>query len=208
MDKEANNLKILIVDDDPLVCQSLQVLLSREKDMEVIETVNNGAEAIGYCQHTIPDVVLMDIRMPVMDGTQATRQIKQDWPQIRVMMLTTFQDEQSIRLAILAGAEGYLIKSTEVSGMAQQLRTLVAGTSVLDGEVLKRLMQPEKEEIQQLTPREKDIAELVVQGLSNREIAEQLFISEGTVRNNLSIILEKLQLRDRTQLAIYYWRRI
>ncbi|SCY91378.1 response regulator transcription factor [Alkaliphilus peptidifermentans] len=201
-------MKILIVDDDPLVCQSLQVLLSREKDMEVIETVNNGAEAIGYCQHTIPDVVLMDIRMPVMDGTQATRQIKQDWPQIRVMMLTTFQDEQSIRLAILAGAEGYLIKSTEVSGMAQQLRTLVAGTSVLDGEVLKRLMQPEKEEIQQLTPREKDIAELVVQGLSNREIAEQLFISEGTVRNNLSIILEKLQLRDRTQLAIYYWRRI
>lgn len=203
----AKYMKILIVDDDQLVCQSLQVLLSREEDMEVIGTANNGAEAITSCQQTLPDVVLMDIRMPVMDGIQATRQIKKDWPQIRVMMLTTFQDEQSIRLAISAGAEGYLIKSTEVSSMAQQLRTLVSGASVLDADVLKSLTQPKREGFQELTPREKDIVELVVEGLSNREIAEQLFITEGTVRNNLSIILEKLQVRDRTQLAIYYWRR-
>lgn len=200
-------MKILIVDDDPLVCQSLQVLLSREEDMEVIGTANNGDEAIACCRDTLPNVILMDIRMPVMDGIQATRQIKKEWPQIQVMMLTTFQDEQNIRLAILAGAEGYLIKSTEVSSMAHQLRTLVSGTSVLDADVLKRLMQPEREGFEQLTPREKDIVELVVQGLSNREIAEQLLITEGTVRNTLSIILEKLQVRDRTQLAVYYWRR-
>jgi len=200
-------MKILIVDDDPLVCQSLQVLLSCEEDMEVISVANNGAEAINFCQHTLPDVILMDIQMPVMNGIQATRQIKQDWPMVHIMMLTTFQDEKSIRLAILAGAEGYLIKSTEVSSMAQELRVLVSGSTVLDSSVLKRLTNPEREGLEQLTPREKDIVELIAQGLSNREISEQLFISEGTVRNTLSIILEKLQVRDRTQLAIYYWRK-
>lgn len=200
-------MKILIVDDDPLVCQSLDVLLSREKDMQVIGTASDGAKAINFCRQTLPDMVLMDIRMPGMDGISATRQIKQEWPEVRVMMLTTFRDEQNIRLALLAGAEGYLIKSSEVSGMAHQLRALFAGTSVLDAELLKNLMNPEKEGLTQLTPRERDIAELVGAGLSNREIAGQLFISEGTVRNTLSVILEKLQMRDRTQLAIYFCRR-
>lgn len=200
-------MKILIVDDDPLVCRSLQVLLSREADMEVLAAVNDGAEAIGACHKALPDVILMDIRMPVMDGIQAARQIKQTWPQVRIMMLTTFQDEQNIRLALLAGAEGYLIKSAGAANMAQQLRTVVSGTSVLNGEVLKSLMQPEREELRQLTGREREILELVVQGLSNREIAEQLFLNEGTIRNALSVILEKLELRDRTQLAIYYWRK-
>lgn len=199
-------MRILIVDDDPLVCKSLHVLLSREKDMEVIGTAINGSEAITSCHKQLPDVILMDIRMPVMDGIQATRQIKAQWPQVRIMMLTTFQDEQNIRLAILAGAEGYLIKSTEVASMAQQLRALVSGTSVLGADVLRKLLEPEREELQQLTPRENEVAELVVQGLSNKEIAEQLFIGEGTVRNTLSIILDKLQLRDRTQLTVYYWR--
>lgn len=201
-------MKILIVDDDPLVCQSLQVLLSREEDIEVVGTANNGAEAIAFCQKVLPDVILMDIRMPVMDGIRATRQIKEAWPHIRVMMLTTFQDEKNIRLSILSGAEGYLIKSTAVTNMAQQLRAIVSGTSVLDTDVLKSLTKPEREELQQLTAREMNILELVVQGLSNREISEQLFLNEGTVRNSLSIILEKLQLRDRTQLAIYYWRKL
>lgn len=200
-------MKIMIVDDDSLVCQSLKVLLSREKDMDVIATAHNGAEAITACHEALPDVILMDIQMPVMNGIQATRQIKKEWPQVHVMMLTTFQDEQNIRLAILAGAMGYLIKSTEVSNMAKQLRTLVSGSTVLDADVLKKLTEPEKEGFEKLTPREKDIVELVAQGLSNREIAEQLFITEGTVRNNLSIILEKLQVRDRTQIAIYYWRK-
>jgi DNA-binding NarL/FixJ family response regulator len=122
-------------------------------------------------------------------------------------MLTTFKDEQNIRLAILAGAEGYLLKSQEVSAMAQQLRGLTAGASVVASDVLKQLVEPKKEALELLTTREQEIAELVAEGLSNREIAQQLFISEGTVRNTLSIILDKLQLRDRTQLAIYYWRK-
>ncbi|OIJ20160.1 DNA-binding response regulator [Anaerobacillus alkalidiazotrophicus] len=202
-------MKILIVDDDVLVCKSLKVLLSRENDMEVIGTATNGAEAINVCRTEMPNIVLMDIQMPVMDGIQATRQIKKEWPQVHVMMLTTFKDEKNIRLAIQAGAEGYLIKSTKVSSMAQKLRTLVSGSSVLDADVLKQLTHPtERKELEQLTPREKDIAELVAQGLSNREIAEQLYISEGTVRNTLSVILEKLQLRDRTQLAIYYLKKV
>ncbi len=202
-------MNILVVDDDALVCESLKVLLSREKDMEVIGTANNGAEAITACRTEVPNVVLMDIQMPVMNGIQATRQIKADWPEVRVMMLTTFKDEKNIRLAILAGAEGYLIKSTEVSSMAQQLRALVSGSTVLGADVLKQLIQPaEREKLELLTPREKDIAELVAQGLSNREIGEHLYIGEGTVRNTLSVILEKLQLRDRTQLAIYYLKKL
>lgn len=199
-------MNILIVDDDPLVCQSLRLLLSREPDMEVTATANDGAAAIRCCEEVLPDIVLMDIRMPGMDGIQAARQIKQKWPQVQIMMLTTFQDEHSIRLALLAGAEGYMLKSTQVSSMAQQLRALASGSSVVDANVLKTLMLPEKENRSDLTPRENDILELVALGCSNREIAEQLFISEGTVRNTLSIILDKLELRDRTQLAIYYWR--
>lgn len=201
-------MKILIVDDDALVCKSLKVLLSREKDMEVIGTANNGAEAINACRNELPSIVLMDIQMPVMDGIQATRQIKTEWPQVQVMMLTTFKDEKNIRLAILAGAVGYLIKSTEVTSMAQKIRALMSGSTVLDADVLKQLTQPaEREGLEQLTPREREIAALVAQGLSNREIAEQLYLSEGTVRNTLSITLEKLQLRDRTQLAIYYLKK-
>lgn len=201
-------MRLLIVDDDMLVCQSLKVLLSREKDMTVVATAYNGLEAIECCHRETPDVVLMDIQMPEMDGIQAAREIKRSWPEVRIMMLTTFQDEKNIRLAILAGAEGYLIKSTEVSGMAQQIRSLYSGVSVLDPDVLNKLLQQSNTDIFiDLTPREMDIARLVAEGLSNKEIAQQLYISEGTVRNTLSVILDKLEMRDRTQLAIQYWKR-
>lgn len=125
---------------------------------------------------------------------------------LEVMGINRIKDERNIRLAILAGAEGYLIKSTKIQSMAQQIRALGSGTTVLDSEVLEQLTQNPKIEYDQLTPREKDILELVAQGLSNREIGQQLFITEGTVRNGLSIILEKLRVRDRTQLAIHYWK--
>jgi NarL family two-component system response regulator LiaR len=151
--------------------------------------------------------VLMDIRMPGLDGIEATREIKQRWPGVRVVILTTFQDDESIHRALAAGADGYLLKSTPSQGMAQMLRTIAAGASVVDTEVLRHLSEAPRAPLAGLTPRENDVAELVAQGCSNREIAEQLFIGEGTARNILSVVLDKLGLRDRTQLAIRYWKR-
>ncbi|QQK78964.1 response regulator transcription factor [Salicibibacter cibi] len=201
-------MKILIVDDDPLVRQSLKLLLEKESDIEVIGLAADGQEAIEQSETTLPDVVLMDIRMPNMDGIESTKQLKSQSPELRIMMLTTFKDEQNIRLALQAGAEGYLLKSTPVENMAQQIRALMAGGSVLDADVLQEIMNPGAyDELDGLTERENDIAAAIAQGLSNKEIAEQLYLSVGTVRNTLSVILDKLELRDRTQLAIYYWKR-
>lgn len=200
-------MNVLLVDDDPLVSRSLKVLLSREADMRVVGTAGDGARAIAACEKSLPDAVLMDIRMPGMDGIEATRRIKERWPSVRVLILTTFQDDESIHRALRAGADGYLLKSTPSAGMAERLRALGSGTSVVDTAVLKRLGDPPRAPLDGLTPRENDVAELVAQGCSNREIAEHLFISEGTARNILSVVLDKLGLRDRTQLAIRFWKR-
>ncbi|WP_026906702.1 response regulator transcription factor [Paucisalibacillus globulus] len=200
-------MKLLIVDDDELVCQSLQLLLGKEDDLEVIHTALNGKIAIELCYNEQPDIILMDIQMPIMDGIESTKRIKEQWPHIQIMMLTTFQDERNIRLALKAGAEGYLLKSATIENMAQQIRALKTGSIILDVDVLKKLMEPDNAALEGLTVRETDIVELIAQGLSNKEIAEHLFLSVGTVRNTLSIILDKLEIRDRTQLAIYYWQR-
>ncbi|TCK93342.1 LuxR family two component transcriptional regulator [Natranaerovirga hydrolytica] len=199
-------MKVLIVDDDQLVCESLSILLEGERDIHVMGLAYNGEEAIESCKVNQPDVILMDIRMPIMDGIQATRQIKKQWPHIKIMMLTTFEDEKNIRLALIAGAEGYLIKSSQGTDMANNLRACVKGNAILDEKALKEIMEPKGYDLAQLTSREKDIFHLVAQGCSNKEIAQQLFITEGTVRNTISIVLEKLQVRDRTQLAIHYWK--
>ncbi|AXF57077.1 response regulator transcription factor [Salicibibacter kimchii] len=201
-------MRILIVDDDPLVRQSLKLLLEKESDIEVNGLAADGLEAIEQCDTDLPDVVLMDIRMPNMDGIESTKQLKSKWPKLLIMMLTTFKDEQNIRLALQAGAAGYLLKSTPIENMAQQIRALMTGGSVLDADVLKQIMEPEvNSKLDDLTDRENDIAAAIAQGLSNKEVADQLFLSVGTVRNTLSVILDKLELRDRTQLAIYYWKR-
>ena len=200
-------MRVLIVDDDTLVLKSLKVLLSQEEGIEVSGVAVDGLHAISACEEKLPDAVLMDIRMPGIDGIEATRRIKARWPDVRVMILTTFQDDEDIHAALRAGADGYLLKSSPSSGMAERLRALVSGTAVVDSRVLKRLSEPSYGALEGLTRREQEVAELVAQGCSNREIAEQLFISEGTVRNTLSVVLEKLDLRDRTQLAIRYWKR-
>src|SRR5690554_1713362 len=208
-----NRIKILIVDDDPLVGESLKLLLTKKEDMTVIGILADGLSAVKTmkelqrCGENLPDVILMDIQMPGMDGIEATGLIKREFPETRVMMLTTFKDEHNIRRAILAGAEGYLIKSTEVSSMAVKIRALFTGSVVMDQAALAELTKPKVEVFSGLTPREQDIARLVGEGFSNKEIAKHLFISEGTVRNNLSVILDKLNLRDRTQLAIQYLKK-
>ncbi len=200
-------MRVLIVDDDPTVAASLKVLLSREPDIEIAGTAADGAHAVRACEKSLPDAVLMDLRMPGMDGIEATRRIRSRWPAVRVMILTTFEDDQSIREALQAGAAGYLLKSTPTAGMAQRLRALMTETAVLDARVLDRLTDADPQPLPGLTPRENEVAELVAQGCSNREIADALLISEGSARNVISTVLEKLDLRDRTQLAIFYWRR-
>lgn len=198
-------VKLLIVDDDSLVCQSLQLLLGKESDFEVLGVAYNGREAIEMCERG-PDVILMDIQMPVMDGIESTREIKQRFPAIQIMMLTTFQDERNIRQALQAGAIGYVLKSSSIENMADQIRAMSSGTTILSPDVLKTIMEPSREDLQELTSRECDIVELVARGLSNQEISERLHLSAGRVRNMLTVILDKLELRDRTQLAIYYWQ--
>jgi DNA-binding NarL/FixJ family response regulator len=198
-------MNVIIVDDDPLVCQSLKLLLGKESEFNVVATAGNGREAIELCLDDT-DVVLMDIQMPVMDGIESTKIIKEKFPNTQIMMLTTFRDEQNIRRALNAGAEGYVLKSTPVEKMADQIRALKAGATILDSDVFKTILEPETITMDGLTDREADIVECVAQGLSNKEISEELYLSVGTVRNMLSIILDKLELRDRTQLAIHYWQ--
>lgn len=200
-------MKLLIVDDDPLVCQSMRLLLGKEEGFHVIGTAFNGQEAIELSRREQPDVVLMDIQMPVMDGIECTAIMKQEAPSVHIMMLTTFKDERNIRLALKAGAAGYLLKNSTIESMAAQIRALTSGTTVLDPDVLKAIIEPATEAMEGLTKREMDIVELVAEGLSNKEIGEQLYLSDGTIRNMLTVILDKLELRDRTQLAIYYWQR-
>lgn len=199
-------MNILIVDDDALICKSLALTLAKEPDMQVAGTAGDGKRAVEMCEKNTPDLVLMDIRMPEVDGIQATRLLKKRFPHIRVVMLTTFQDKPNIEMALKAGAEGYLLKTDRITDIAAKLRVLAQGTAVMDSQVLKTLTSPQINSLEPLTPREKDVLDLVTQGFTNREIAEHLFLSEGTVRNVLSVIMDKLNVRNRTQLSLAVMR--
>ncbi|MCL2201319.1 MAG: response regulator transcription factor [Oscillospiraceae bacterium] len=198
-------MNLLIVDDDALIRKSLSLTLGREADITVLGTAADGGEAVAMCKEMVPDIVLMDIRMPNVDGISAARQIKQDFPDVKIMMLTTFDDKPNIQQALAAGADGYLLKTDEISAIAGKLRILVEGVGVVDTQVLKTLTAQENPALERLTSRERDIARLVAQGLTNKEIAAQLFLSEGTVRNNLAVVMEKLGVSNRTQLGLIYF---
>ena len=199
-------MKLLIVDDDALIRKSLSLTLGREPDITVVGTASDGQDALIQCETLSPEILLMDIRMPGMDGIAATRLIKERYPHTRIMMLTTFDDKPNIKQALSAGADGYLIKTDKISDIPGKLRVMMAGVSVLDGDVLKKITAQENPALDDLTNRERDIARLVAQGLTNKEIAEQLFISEGTVRNNIVVIMEKLGVSNRTQLGLQYYQ--
>ena len=198
-------MNLLIVEDDPLIRKSLEITLSREEGITIAATASNGAEAVDICKNGEIDVVLMDIRMPGMDGVAATKLIKTRYPHIRIMMLTTFDDRPNIQQALSAGADGYLLKTDKISGIATALHTMMKGTSVLDTDVLRKLAPQSNPALETLTPREQDITRLVAQGLTNKEIAERLFLSEGTVRNNIVVVMEKLGVTNRTQLGMMYY---
>ena len=198
-------MRILIVDDDEMVINSLTVLLDIDPDIEVSGSAANGREAVAYCMKHKPDLVLMDIQMPVMDGILACRQIKKAKPDIKVLMLTTFHDYHNIHRSLQAGASGYLLKSDSLEKQILTIKSVYHGLPIISEEALSSFSESYKENV--LTTRENELLELIGQGFSNKEIAGQLYISEGTVRNTISLMLDKLRLRDRTQLAIYYWQK-
>jgi len=198
-------MNLLIVDDDRLIRKSLEISLSREPDITITGLAADGAEAVNLCKTAQPDIILMDINMPGTDGIAATRLIKSRYPTIKIMMLTTFDDRPNIQQALAAGADGYLVKTDKISGIAGKLRLLLDGTGIVDTNVLKKLAPQENPALKTLTPRERDIARLIAQGLPNKEIAASLFLSEGTVRNNIVVIMEKLNVTNRTQLGMAYY---
>jgi len=198
-------MDLLLVDDDQLIRKSLEITLSREPDIAVTGLAANGAEAVDICKNTPPDIILMDINMPVMDGIAATRLIKARYPEIKIMMLTTFDDRPNIQQALAAGADGYLVKTDKISAIPGKLRLLMDGIGVLGTNVLQKLAPKENPALKTLTPREHDIARLIAQGLPNKDIAAALFLSEGTVRNNIVVIMEKLNVANRTQLGMAYY---
>lgn len=205
-------IRILLVDDQNLICQGLRAMLNLEPDLEVVGIANNGKDALEQVAALQPDVVLMDVKMPVMDGREATRLITQSFPNTSVLVLTTFDDDQYISDAMRAGAKGYLLKDMPSEELAQAIHLVYRGYTQLAPGLMEKLMNtsvsnptpPTSNTINsQLTPREREVLELIGQGLTNRNIAEQLYISEGTVKTHVNHLLNRLELRNRAQLAIY-----
>jgi DNA-binding NarL/FixJ family response regulator len=203
-------MRVLLVDDDSLIRDGLKMILELEEDIEVVGSAANGQEAVLQCTEKLPDVVLMDIRMPVMDGVQATKLIKEQFAVVKVLFLTTFKDVEYIKSGIKYGAEGYVLKSSPSEGIIESLRMVFKGNVVYDkgiAQMLSDMVVTERKQSPQtlgITPKEYEIMKCICDGLSNKEIADTLFMGEGTVRNYISNILEKLQLRDRTQLAVFF----
>lgn len=207
------------MDDDALVCESLGIILGAEADIEVAGIGTDGEAAVRLFADTAPDVMLLDIQMPCRDGLSAAQEVLARDPAARVVFLTTFSDDEYIVRALQLGARGYLIKQ-DVAAIAPALRAVMGGQSVLEGEVLARVSRlgegesrdrgvdaMDRDPFACLTEREREVAELIADGLDNREIAAAAYLGEGTVRNHISSILSKLHLRNRTQIAILYWRR-
>lgn len=201
-------IKILIVDDSEIITGGLNILLGMEAGFEIVDCVNNGDKAVEWCRKERIDLVLMDVRMPGMNGVEATKKITEE-TDTQVIILTTFDEDEYIVEGIKNGASGYLLKTTEPKQLIQSIYSVMNGQSIFSHEVLTKAkkqidLQKGVPDLSQLTPREKEIVHLVAKGMSNKQIASQLFLSEGTVNNSLSNILQKLALEHRTQLAIYY----
>jgi DNA-binding NarL/FixJ family response regulator len=203
-------IRLLVVDDQPFFRQGLASLLTMEDDFEVIGQAANGKEAIALAEQLQPDVVLMDVRMPICDGVAATREILQRYPWIRILVLTTFDEDEYIWQSLQAGALGYLLKTTPCEQVAMAVRTIYQGHCQLGPTISHKLLAqinpptPKQENEQyHFNQRELEVLQRLGQGKSNREIAQELYLTEGTVRNHISRILTQLGLRDRTQAALW-----
>jgi DNA-binding NarL/FixJ family response regulator len=212
-------IRVLIVDDQALIRTGIATLLARKADIEVVGQAGNGQEAIDQAATLAPDVVLMDIMMPVMDGVEATRRISDHGPLPAVIILSTFREDEQVLRGLAAGARGYLLKDVDHKALAEAIRTVAAGGALLDPQITAQLLPrigrmaaespaparpaPQPERLALLTERERSILAMLGQGRTNQEISDTLLISVGTVKNHISSILSKLDVRDRTQAALW-----
>lgn len=204
-------MNIIIVDDDCLVSESLKIILEAQEGYHVLAVGNDGTEAVSLYRTYQPDVLMMDIQMHEMNGLAASEVILSEFPDAKILLLTTFSDDEYIVKALKLGAKGYLLKQ-DYHNIVPALKAVAAGQTVFGDEVISKipnLLHTESSfdyASKDISERELVIIRLISEGLSNKEIASELFLSEGTVRNYLSSILDKLELRDRTQVAIFYYR--
>ncbi len=208
-------IKVLLVDDQDILVEGLKMILGKEVDIEICGTANNGRKAYEACKWNRPDVVLMDIKMPEVNGVDATGMIKKDFPSVKVIVLTTFNDDEYIYDALKNGASGYLLKDATPAEIAGAIRTVYNGGALIQSDIAVRVLdkfselakgnmgRPSDPRVELLTDREIEICRLIAEGKNNKEIADELYLSEGTVKNHITKVLIKLDLRDRTQLAVF-----
>ncbi|MEO0488570.1 MAG: response regulator transcription factor [Cyanobacteria bacterium J06659_2] len=215
-------IRVLLVDDQTIIRQGLANLLANQPDLQVVGDAANGQQAIDQVQTLYgtpnqPDVILMDVRMPEVDGVAATKQICADFPEMKILVLTTFDDTEYVQQAMRWGAKGYLLKQTPIHELVTAIRAVYQGYTHMGPGLFEKTLGSSQtletfpaasettlpSKLRSLSPREQEVIQLIVAGLSNREIGEKLFISERTVRNHVTSILSQLQLRDRTQAAVY-----
>jgi len=202
--------KILICDDQKIVCEGLQTIINADPDLEVVGIAHTGVDALEMIPQVQPELVLMDLKMPVMNGVLATRKITTSYPEVYVLVLTTYDDDEWIFDAIRSGAAGFLLKDTPPADLIKSIKGTLEGKAFIDPQVAGKLLAEYTENFGRTQPpthytfteRERDILALLSQGLSNTEISEKLFLAEGTVRNYTSVLLKKLGVSDRTQAAI------
>ncbi|NLL30327.1 MAG: response regulator transcription factor [Clostridiales bacterium] len=207
------NIKLVLADDDALIRESLKIILSMDKEIEVVESFKNGKEAVDFLLENNIDIALLDVRMPLVNGVMATAEICKR-TNTKVIILTTFDEDEYIRDAIKNGAKGYILKNTPPQKIIETIKMVYEGNAVIQDEVLEKLSEnlkcevtnKSKIDIKKFTERELDIMKLIAEGLNNKEISKSLYISEGTVKNHITSIFQKTGLTHRTQIAIYYLR--
>lgn len=210
-------IKVLLADDEKLVVDGLKIILETYEDIAVVGTAYNGEEALKECRKSSPDVVLMDIRMPKSDGVTGTKLIKKEFSDTKILILTTFNDVQYIHEALKYGASGYILKDSDYDLIYEGIKACIKGNVVINPEVASKIISENVEYNQKssidkikkdynLSEKEISIIKEVANGFSNKEIGEKLFLTEGTIKNNISAILSKIELRDRTQLTIFAFK--
>ncbi|MDG5788053.1 response regulator transcription factor [Evansella sp. AB-P1] len=206
-------IRILLAEDQGMVRQGLKMMIETDPELKVTGEASNGKDAVTLCETHQFDLIILDIRMPVMDGLEASRIIHSRWPERKVLILTTFNDDKYALEALKSGARGYMLKDAEPEELIRSIRSCLSGGIMLQDQVAAKVMPKliNKEASEgadpSITPRELDIIRRIGEGRSNKEISEELGLSVGTIKNHISIILDKLELRDRTQIAIYAIRR-